>query len=176
MINVFVLQNGRLNQVPIDSREDLEQVAPVWIARDGDQIVLDFPAVPATQVAPSSDVLAALAGAVPFWTGVTEHADPGERNMLAVLDSEQAVRELTPTLAAHLIARGVTVDCVNPGPNNTGYADEAAWARVAERNPGGRASTPQDTARLVGWLVSDEAEWVTAQVIASDGGWSSLGA
>jgi magnesium transporter len=31
MINVFVLQNGRLNQVPIDSREDLEQVEPVWV-------------------------------------------------------------------------------------------------------------------------------------------------
>ena len=95
---------------------------------------------------------------------------------LPYIASKAALRELTPTLAAHLIARGITVNCVNPGPNNTGYADDAAWAWVAERNPGGRASTPQDTARLVGWLVSDEAEWVTGQVIASDGGWSSLGA
>src|SRR6476660_742054 len=31
MINVFVLQNGRLNQVPIDTREDLESVEPVWV-------------------------------------------------------------------------------------------------------------------------------------------------
>jgi magnesium transporter len=31
MINVFVLQNGRLNQVPIESRADLENVAPVWV-------------------------------------------------------------------------------------------------------------------------------------------------
>jgi magnesium transporter len=31
MINVFVLQNGRLNQVPIESRTDLENVAPVWV-------------------------------------------------------------------------------------------------------------------------------------------------
>jgi magnesium transporter len=31
MINVFVLQNGRLSQVNIDSRADLEQVAPVWV-------------------------------------------------------------------------------------------------------------------------------------------------
>ncbi len=31
MINVFVLQNGRLNQVPIESREDLEKVEPVWV-------------------------------------------------------------------------------------------------------------------------------------------------
>jgi magnesium transporter len=31
MINVFVLQNGRLNQVPIDTRADLEKVEPVWV-------------------------------------------------------------------------------------------------------------------------------------------------
>ncbi len=31
MINVFVLQNGRLNQIPIDSREDLVRVTPVWL-------------------------------------------------------------------------------------------------------------------------------------------------
>ena len=31
MINVFVLQNGRLNQVNIDSRSDLEKVAPIWV-------------------------------------------------------------------------------------------------------------------------------------------------
>ncbi len=31
MINVFVLQNGRLNQVPIESRNDLEKVGPVWV-------------------------------------------------------------------------------------------------------------------------------------------------
>jgi magnesium transporter len=31
MINVFVLQNGRLNQVPIDTRGDLESVEPVWV-------------------------------------------------------------------------------------------------------------------------------------------------
>ena len=31
MINVFVLQNGRLNQVPIDTRDDLASIDPVWI-------------------------------------------------------------------------------------------------------------------------------------------------
>lgn len=95
---------------------------------------------------------------------------------LPYIASKAALRELTPTLAADLIRSGITVNCVNPGPNNTGLHDDAAWAWVAERNPGGRASTPRDTARLIGWLVSDEAEWVTGQVIASDGGWSTLGA
>ena len=108
-----------------------------------------------------------------FTSGQYHGVMPGE---LPYIASKAALRELTPTLAAHLIGRGITVNCVNPGPNNTGHYDESAWAWVGQRNPGGRASTPQDTARLVGWLVSDEAEWVTGQVIASDGGWSSLGA
>ena len=108
-----------------------------------------------------------------FTSGQYHGVMPSE---LPYIASKGALRELTPTLAAHVIGRGITVNCINPGPNNTGYADEAAWAWVAERNPGGRASTPADAARLVWWLVSDEAEWVTGQVIASDGGWSTLGA
>ncbi len=110
---------------------------------------------------------------VVFTSGQYHGVMPAE---LPYIASKAALRELTPTLAAHLITRGITVNCVNPGPNNTGHGDDVGWAWIAERNPGGRASTPQDTARLVGWLVSDEAEWVTGQVIASDGGWSSLGA
>ncbi len=85
-----------------------------------------------------------------FTSGQYHGVMPGELPYIAF---KAALRELTPTLAAHLIAHGISVNCVNPGPNNTGYADDAAWAWVAKRNPGGRASTPQDTARLVGWLV-----------------------
>ncbi len=108
-----------------------------------------------------------------FTSGQYHGAMPDE---LPYIASKAALHQLTPSLAAHLIARGITVNCINPGPNDTGYADEKTWAAVAARNPGGRASTPADAARLVGWLVSDEAAWVTGQVIASDGGWSTLGA
>ena len=66
--------------------------------RDAGRIVLDFPAVPATEVAPSPGLLAALTGSIPVWVGVTDNADPGERNMLALLESEDAVRQLAPDL------------------------------------------------------------------------------
>lgn len=66
--------------------------------RHEDRIVLDFPEVPAAPVTSPPELLAALAGPVPVWTGVTSNADPGERNMLAVLESEEAVRDLTPDL------------------------------------------------------------------------------
>jgi 3-oxoacyl-[acyl-carrier protein] reductase len=108
-----------------------------------------------------------------FTSGQYHGAMPDE---LAYIASKAALHELTGSLAAHLMPRGITVNCINPGPNNTGYGDDNLWKAVAQRNPGRRASTPQDAAHLVGWLVSDHADWITGQTIASDGGWSTLGA
>lgn len=73
---------------------------PLTAKRDEDHIVLDFPAVPAESVPVSADLLTALDGTTPVWTGVTSNDDPGERNMLAVLESEDAVRGLAPDLQA----------------------------------------------------------------------------
>jgi 3-oxoacyl-[acyl-carrier protein] reductase len=41
---------------------------------------------------------------------------------------------------------------------------------IAAQIPMGRVGMSDDAARLVGWLVSDEAQWVTGQVINSEGG------
>jgi 3-oxoacyl-[acyl-carrier protein] reductase len=92
---------------------------------------------------------------------------------LPYIASKAALHELTRSLATHLMPRGITVNCVDPGPNDTGYADERLRAEVSQLNPGGRWSTPTDTARLVAWLLTDEADWITGQTIASDGGWSA---
>lgn len=107
-----------------------------------------------------------------FTSGQYHGAMPLE---LPYIASKAALRELTPSLAVHLMSRGITVNCVNPGPTDTGYADDEGRARVAAAMPGGRWGTPGDTARLVAWLLSDDAAWVTGQTIASDGGWSALG-
>lgn len=104
-----------------------------------------------------------------FTSGQYHSAMPGE---LPYVASKGALHQLTPSLAAHLMPRGITVNCIDPGPTDTGYADDDRAAAVAARNPGGRWGTPADAARLVAWLVSDDAGWVTGQVIASGGGWS----
>jgi 3-oxoacyl-[acyl-carrier protein] reductase len=104
-----------------------------------------------------------------FTSGQYHDAMPAE---LPYIASKAALHELTRSLAVHLIHRGITVNCINPGPNDTGYANDEARAVVAALNPGGRWSTPTDTARLTAWLLSDEADWITGQTIASDGGWS----
>ncbi|WP_285687062.1 SDR family oxidoreductase [Actinoplanes sp. NBRC 103695] len=105
-----------------------------------------------------------------FTSGQYHGAQPAE---LPYIASKAALHELTRSLSVHLIPRGITVNCVNPGPNETGWADPETHAAVLRMSPGGRWSTPQDTARLASWLLSDEAAWVTGQTIASDGGWSS---
>ena len=64
----------------------------------------------------------------------------------------------------------MTVNTVNPGPTDTGYADAATHAAVTRGMPFGRWGTPEDAARLVGFLCTDEGAWVTGQVIDSTGG------
>jgi 3-oxoacyl-[acyl-carrier protein] reductase len=110
--------------------------------------------------------------AVLFTSGQYHGAMPDQ---LPYIATKAALHELTASLAVHLAPRAITVNCVDPGPNDTGWADDATYEAVAARSPGGRWSTPQDAARLIAFLLSDEAAWITGQTIASDGGWSALG-
>jgi 3-oxoacyl-[acyl-carrier protein] reductase len=90
---------------------------------------------------------------------------------LPYIASKGALHQLTKSLAIALAP--ATVNTVDPGPTDTGYADADREDEVARLSPSGRWGAPEDAARLVSWLVSEEAEWVTGQVIASDGGWSA---
>ena len=85
-----------------------------------------------------------------------------------------ALQQVTATLA-HELAPGITVNCINPGPVDTGYADDESREWVASRMPMKRWGRPQDTAELVSWLVGDAGAWVTGQTLVSDGGWSVRG-
>lgn len=89
---------------------------------------------------------------------------------LAYAASKGALQQITQTLAHHLAPRGITVNTVNPGPTDTGWASREVYDAVQARSPRGRWGTPDDTARLIAWLVCDDAEWVTGQVINSTGG------
>jgi 3-oxoacyl-[acyl-carrier protein] reductase len=84
--------------------------------------------------------------------------------------SKGAIQQATATLADTLADRRITVNTVNPGPTDTGYAPPAAHAAVTAQMPAGRWGRPRDAANLIGWLCTDEAGWVTGQVINSEGG------
>jgi 3-oxoacyl-[acyl-carrier protein] reductase len=96
---------------------------------------------------------------------------PGE---VAYAASKGALASITQTLADQLGDRGITVNTVNPGPVDTGYAAFADQPDVHEavrrHFPQGRWGAPDDPARLIAWLVTDEAAWITGQVINSEGG------
>jgi 3-oxoacyl-[acyl-carrier protein] reductase len=91
---------------------------------------------------------------------------------LPYIAAKAAIQQLTPSLAVELAPLGITVNCVNPGPVDTGYADEVARAAVAAAHPQRRWGTPEDVAEAIVWLASPAAHWVTGQTIDVDGGWS----
>ena len=92
---------------------------------------------------------------------------PGE---IAYAATKGALAEITVTLADELADRGITLNTVNPGPVDTGYLDEATWEFVAPMFPFGRYGQPDDPARLIAWLATDEARWITGQVLNTEGG------
>lgn len=99
------------------------------------------------------------------------------RGETAYATSKAALAGVTATVASDLLSAGVLLNTVNPGPVNTGYLNAETTDRPLEdlqqelrSTAFGRFGAPSDPARLIGWLVSDEARWVVGQVITSDGG------
>ncbi|WP_156753771.1 SDR family oxidoreductase [Actinokineospora pegani] len=84
--------------------------------------------------------------------------------------SKGSIHQMTLTLSDALIDRGITVNTVNPGPVDTGWAGGELAEQVGRALPAGRWGTPADVANLVRWLASDDSQWVTGQVINSEGG------
>jgi 3-oxoacyl-[acyl-carrier protein] reductase len=87
---------------------------------------------------------------------------------LAYAISKGALQQATWTLSDELIERGITVNAVNPGPTDTGWG--IGELDPAPAMPLGRWGEPDDAARLIAWLCSDDAAWVTGQVLNSEGG------
>lgn len=89
---------------------------------------------------------------------------------IAYATSKEAIRGLCEQVAAALAPKNIRVNCINPGPTDTGYLDGPAYGEVARMFPSGRWGAPDDAARLVQFLHSEHARWITGQTIASEGG------
>ena len=89
---------------------------------------------------------------------------------LAYAISKGAVHQMTSSLADALAGRGITVNTINPGPVDTGWADHAVRDQLRSRFPAGRWSTPADVAATVRWLIDDDSAHVAGQVINAEGG------
>ena len=89
---------------------------------------------------------------------------------VAYAASKGALASITKTLADQLADQRITLNAVNPGPVDTGYAPPEAHEAVRRHSPQQRWCVPDDPARLIAWLVTDDAIWITGQVINSEGG------
>ena len=98
-----------------------------------------------------------------------QHKDP-MGPMLAYGASKGALHQITTSLSDELVEQGITVNTVNPGATDTGWAGPDVYERILRRIPQGRWGQPDDAARLIAWLSTDDARWITGQVIDSEGG------
>ena len=92
---------------------------------------------------------------------------PGE---LPYVLSKGAIHQVTASLADHLAPRDITVNTVNPGPTDTGWATGAVHDAVQAQFPDGRWNTAENAAAVVAWLVSADAGRITGQIIDAEGG------
>lgn len=84
--------------------------------------------------------------------------------------SKGALDRLVIAAASELSDLRVRANVINPGPIDTGWmADEIRALGVAE-TPAGRLGTPDDTANLVRFLLSDQGAWINGQLLYSNGG------
>ena len=81
----------------------------------------------------------------------------------------------TKSAARELASRGVTVNAVAPGLINTDMTaalSEKVKEVMLQEIPAGRMGTPEDVANAVAFLVSDQAAYITGQVLSVDGGFA----
>jgi len=98
------------------------------------------------------------------------HGNLGQTNYAA---SKGGVIALTKALAKELGSRGIRVNCVAPGYISTELTDvlnDDIRGLLLEQTPLGRLGEPDDIARTVRFLLSDDAAFITGAVLSVDGG------
>jgi 3-oxoacyl-[acyl-carrier protein] reductase len=85
--------------------------------------------------------------------------------------SKHAIESYSRSAAGELGKYGITVNIVAPGPIQTGYLTPEQEASIAAATPLGRVGRPEDVADMIVFLASEQARWVTGQLLYVGGGW-----
>jgi NAD(P)-dependent dehydrogenase (short-subunit alcohol dehydrogenase family) len=96
--------------------------------------------------------------------------------------SKAGLNQFTRAVAPELGPKGIRINAVAPGLTRGEYADEGIDANdqatqdwIRSVTPLGRIGEPEDIARVVTFMASDMAGWVTGQVLDASGGWQISG-
>jgi len=98
---------------------------------------------------------------------VSKGPDP---NNLAYIATKGTLIGLIEPLSVGLAPLQITVNGFDPGPTDSGWMDEQMKAGFLPMFPMGRIGLPEDAAKTISFLASDESQWITGQVIKSEGG------
>ena len=85
--------------------------------------------------------------------------------------SKHAIESYSRSAAFEMGPYGVTVNVVAPGPIQTGYILPEAETHIAENTPLRRVGTPDDIADVIVFMASEQAHWLTGQLLFVGGGW-----
>ncbi len=87
--------------------------------------------------------------------------------------TKSAVEQLTRVFAKEVGSRGINVNSVSPGPTNTELFTNSKPQEVIDRlasfSAFNRIGEPQDIAKVIVFLASDDAKWISAQNIGVNG-------
>ena len=110
-------------------------------------------------------------GRIVFISSVVAHTgNPGQVNYTA---SKAAISGMVKSLALEVSSRNITVNSVAPGfieSNMTNKLNENQKSTILERIPMKKLGSPLDIAKTVGFLCSDNADYITGQTIHVNGG------
>ncbi len=100
----------------------------------------------------------------------TDAAHSHEHNV-SYAASKHAIESYSRSAAAEMGKYGITVNIVAPGPIQTGYIRPDLEERIAAGTPLGRVGRADDVADVILFLASEQARWLTGQLLYVGGGW-----
>lgn len=127
-----------------------------------------------SQAAARAMIAAGGGGAIVNLSSVT--AELGAPLAAGYAASKGAMRQLTRVMALELTAHGIRVNAVGPGTIATDMAaqavlnDPATRRTILSRTPIGRLGDPDEIAKAVSFLASDDASYIVGQTVYVDGG------
>lgn len=110
---------------------------------------------------------------VASWGRIFNISTDGARNFPSEIvygASKHALESYSRSAASELGQFGITVNIISPGPIQTGYITAEMEASISRNTPLGRVGRPDDIADAVVLLASEQARWITGQLIHVGGG------